>query len=149
GDAAYCAPLSDHPMVAGAMHWMPSLGDEFLGYWIVNSAGGGFSFGPARFYGSTGGMGLNQPMVAVAGTRSGSGYWLAARDGGIFSFGDARFFGSTGSLRLAQPIVGMSATATGNGYRLVARDGGVFSFGDARFYGSLPSIGVHVADVVG
>jgi hypothetical protein len=32
---------------------------------------------------------------------------------------------------------------------MVAKDGGIFSFGDVQFHGSLPSIGVHVADVVG
>src|SRR5690348_14379860 len=64
----------------------------------------------ATFYGSTGGVHLNQPIVAMAATRSSHGYWLVASDGGIFSFGDASFFGSTGGLHLNQPIVGMAAT---------------------------------------
>jgi hypothetical protein len=93
----------------------------------------------ATFYGSTGAMRLNQPIVGMEATPSGRGYWLVASDGGIFSFGDAAFLGSTDAIRLAQPIIGMSATATGLGYRL-ARDGGVFSFGDAPYLGSLPSL---------
>jgi hypothetical protein len=106
------------------------------GRWLVASDGGVFSFGDAKFYGSTGAMHLNQPIVGMAATRSRHGYWLVASDGGIFSFGDARFYGSTGAMHLNQPIVGMAATRTGRGYWLVASDGGVFSFGDARFYGS-------------
>jgi subtilisin family serine protease len=106
------------------------------GYWMVGSDGGVFSFG-APFFGSTGAIRLNQPIVGMASTPSHQGYWLVAGDGGIFSFGDARFFGSTGAIRLNQPIVGMAATATGRGYYLVARDGGIFTFGDARFSGSM------------
>ncbi len=110
------------------------------GYWLVASDGGIFSFGDAQFYGSTGGLRLNQPIVGMSSTASGRGYWLVASDGGIFSFGDAQFYGSTGGLRLNQPIVGMSSTASGRGYWLVASDGGIFSFGDAQFYGSTGSI---------
>jgi ribosomal protein L24E len=75
------------------------------GYWLVASDGGIFAFGDAHFFGSTGAIHLNQPIVAAIATPSGAGYWLVARDGGIFSFGDAHFFGSTGSLNLNQPIV--------------------------------------------
>jgi hypothetical protein len=106
------------------------------GNWAVARDGGVFSAGDAQFYGSTGGMRLNQPVVGIAATPTGRGYWLVAEDGGVFSFGDAQFYGSTGSLKLNRPILGMTPTATGRGYWLVARDGGVFAFGDAKFYGS-------------
>ena len=106
------------------------------GYWLVASDGGIFSFGDAKFYGSTGAIRLNKPIVGMAATPDGAGYWLVASDGGIFSFGDAAFYGSTGAMRLAQPIVGMAATPDGAGYWLVASDGGIFSFGDAPFLGS-------------
>jgi hypothetical protein len=106
------------------------------GYWLVASDGGVFTYGDARFLGSTGGLHLNQPIVGLAATPSGNGYWLVASDGGIFTYGDARFLGSTGGLHLNQPIVGLAATPSGNGYWLVASDGGIFSFGDARFFGS-------------
>ena len=86
-----------------------------------------FTFGNAPFWGSTGGIALNQPVVGMAATPDGGGYWLVAADGGIFTYGDARFWGSTGSIRLNKPIVGMAATADGNGYWLVASDGGIFS----------------------
>jgi hypothetical protein len=35
------------------------------GYWLVASDGGVFSFGDAVFYGSTGAIHLNQPIVAI------------------------------------------------------------------------------------
>jgi hypothetical protein len=106
------------------------------GYWLVASDGGIFSFGDARFFGSTGNIRLNRPIVAMAAFPTGQGYWLAASDGGVFAFGDARFLGSTGNIRLNRPIVAMGATPTGRGYWLAASDGGVFSFGDATFWGS-------------
>ncbi len=61
------------------------------------------------FFGSTGGMTLNQPIVAMASTPDGGGYWLVASDGGIFSFGDAPFLGSMGGTPFNQPIAGMSS----------------------------------------
>ncbi len=109
------------------------------GYWLVASDGGVFSFG-APFYGSTGAMKLNRPIVGGTPSPTGAGYWFVASDGGIFSFGDAGFFGSTGAMTLNKPIVGMAATPSGRGYWLVASDGGIFSFGDARFFGSTGDI---------
>jgi hypothetical protein len=106
------------------------------GYWQVASDGGVFTFGAAHFYGSTGGMRLNKPVVGMAPTPDRQGYWLVARDGGVFSFGDAQFYGSTGAIVLNQPIIGMIPTFDGRGYWLFASDGGVFAFGDAPFYGS-------------
>ncbi len=106
------------------------------GYWLVGSDGGIFTFGSAQFYGSTGAIPLNKPIVGMAATPGGKGYWMVASDGGIFSFGDAAFHGSTGAMHLNKPIVGMAATPDGKGYWMVASDGGIFSFGDAAFYGS-------------
>ncbi len=106
------------------------------GYWQVASDGGVFSFGP-QFYGSTGDMPLNAPVVGLASTPNGSGYWEVASDGGIFTFGNARFYGSMGGTHLNRSVVGMARTSTGDGYWLVAADGGVFNFGDAGFYGSM------------
>ena len=106
------------------------------GYWLVGSDGGIFSFGDAPYYGSTGGMTLNKPVVGNAATPDGGGYWLVASDGGIFSYGDAKYFGSTGAMTLNKPVVGMAPTPDGGGYWLVASDGGIFAYGDALYYGS-------------
>ncbi|MGH8976208.1 MAG: SpoIID/LytB domain-containing protein, partial [Acidimicrobiia bacterium] len=110
------------------------------GYWVAGPDGGIFTFGEARFFGSTGGLPLNKPIVGMAATRTGDGYWMVASDGGIFTFGDAGFSGSTGSVKLNQPIVGMATTPSGAGYWLVASDGGIFTFGDAGFFGSTGSV---------
>ena len=106
------------------------------GGWIASADGGVYAYGDAGFYGSMGGVRLNQPIVGMAATPTGRGYWLVARDGGIFSFGDAQFYGSTGSIKLNKPIVAMTPSPTGRGYWFVASDGGIFSFGDAHFAGS-------------
>ncbi len=106
-------------------------------YWLVASDGGIFSFGGAPFYGSTGNIHLNQPIVGMAGSANSGGYWLVASDGGIFSFGSAPFYGSTGNIHLNRPVVGMAAAPNGTGYWLVASDGGIFAFGQAPFYGSM------------
>jgi len=40
------------------------------GYWLVAADGGIFSYGDATFYGSTGGMHLNKPIVGMAADRA-------------------------------------------------------------------------------
>ncbi len=122
------------------------------GYWLVGSDGGIFTFGSAGFYGSTGSLKLQRPVVGITPTTNKGGYWLDASDGGVFAFGDAGFYGSIPGLglhpagsglpnSLNAPIVGMVPSADGGGYFMVASDGGVFAFGDAKFAGSCYSIG--------
>ena len=106
------------------------------GYWLVASDGGIFGYGDAGFYGSTGNVHLNMPIVGMAPTPDGKGYWLVASDGGIFTYGDAAYLGSAGARPLNAPIVGMATTPDGSGYWLVASDGGIFTYGDAGFHGS-------------
>jgi hypothetical protein len=108
------------------------------GYWLVAADGGIFTFGRARFHGSTGAMHLNSPIVGMAATRSGRGYWLVAADGGIFTFGDARFYGSAGGVYLSAPVVGMASTPSGHGYWLATANGHVLHFGDARAVPDVP-----------
>ena len=85
------------------------------GYWMTASDGGIFNFGNAGFYGSTGGMRLNAPVVGVAQTRDQGGYLLATSDGGVFTFGDANFYGSQGATHLNAPVVGMAMTPAAGG----------------------------------
>jgi hypothetical protein len=108
------------------------------GYWLAGADGRVYRFGSAAELGSA--ANLNQPVVCMTSTATGSGYWLVARDGGVFAFGDAPFVGSTGATVLNRPIVGMAGTPTGAGYWLVAADGGVFAFGNAAFFGSTGGI---------
>ncbi len=137
----------------------PTPSDQFTyvvppphGYWLVGSDGGIFTFGLAGFYGSTGSLRLQRPVVGIVPTSNHGGYWLDASDGGVFAFGNAGFYGSIpgGGLHpagsglpnsLNAPIVGMVPSADSGGYFMVASDGGVFAFGDAKFAGSCYSIG--------
>ena len=120
------------------------------GYWLVAADGGIFSFGDAQFYGSTGAIALNEPIVAMAATPDGKGYWLVAADGGIFTFGDARFFGSWAADDLPDPVVGIVASPDGGGYTVSTANGVVLALGDGQTYGGLtleprchPGVGHH------
>ena len=122
------APLVPHTQVAAVS-----------AYWVVASDGGIFSFGGAPFYGSTGNIRLNKPVVAMAPT---SPPTLAAIARSLPTAGSSTMAtpgssGRSGGSHLNQPIVGMAATADGGGYWLVAADGGIFAFGDAGFHGSM------------
>ncbi|HEX2849215.1 MAG TPA: hypothetical protein VHN98_01625 [Acidimicrobiales bacterium] len=121
---------------AGAFVYGMRLASPPTGYWLAASDGGIFAFGDAGFFGSTGNMTLNRPIVGMGTTPTREGYWLVASDGGVFSFGDAVFHGSAGDITLNSPIIAMAPTPSGDGYWMVAADGGVFSFGDAEFFGS-------------
>ena len=122
------------------------------GYWLVGSDGGIFTFGSSQFYGSTGNLKLQRPVVGISPTADRNGYWMVASDGGAFAYGDAGFVGSIPGLglhpagsglpnSLNAPIVGIVPSHDGGGYFMVASDGGVFAFGDAFFAGSCPGIG--------
>jgi hypothetical protein len=122
------------------------------GYWLVGADGGIFTFGRAAFFGSTGNLRLQRPVVGMAPTTDHQGYWMVATDGGLFAFGDAGYHGSLPALgyhpagsglpdSLNAPIVAMVASPDGLGYLLVASDGGVFAFGDAQYHGSCPALG--------
>jgi hypothetical protein len=122
------------------------------GYWLVGSDGGIFTFGSSQFYGSTGNLKLQRPVVGISPTADRAGYWMVASDGGVFAYGDAGFVGSIPGVglhpagsglpnSLNAPIVGMVPSHDGGGYFMVASDGGVFAFGDAHFAGSCPGIG--------
>ncbi len=139
GNAAALGPAVPAPLssVMVAMAADPSAGPADQGLWLASADGGVFTQGSARFFGSTGALALQGPIVAMAATPDGAGYWLAGLDGGVFAFGDAAFFGSMGGIPLNEPIVGLAATPDGQGYWLVAADGGIFAFGDAAFAGSM------------
>jgi hypothetical protein len=92
------------------------------GYWLVASDGGIFSFGDARFYGSTAASLADQPIVGMAATPTGRGYWLVARDGRVFKHGDAIVDGSVPAADfITQSIVGVAASGKRAGFWLAAR----------------------------
>ena len=92
------------------------------GYWLLAADGGVFSFGDASFFGSTGGIRLNSPVISMAAGPGGVGYWLLASDGGVFSF-RVPFYGSVpGSGLCAMPTSRqIRSSSTGHGYWLLAR----------------------------
>ena len=111
-----------------------------LGYWLVASDGGIFSFGDAAFFGSTGALHLVSPIVGMTVTKTGHGYYLYAADGGIFAYGDAAFHGSVGGSVRSHPVVGMRLSPTGNGYWFDDSAGTIFHFGDAQFAGDMSTV---------
>jgi hypothetical protein len=143
GDDVYAGSSGTTPLdVMGSQH----------GYWLVGTDGGIFTFGSAQFYGSTGSLKLQKPVVGIVPTTDDGGYWLDATDGGVFAYGDTQFYGSITGLgihpsgsglpdSLDAPIVGMVPSVDDGGYFMVGADGGVFAFGDAKFEGSCPGIG--------
>ena len=60
-----------------------------------------------QFYGSTGSLQLNEPIVGMTPTPDGSGYWFTASDGGVFNYGSAGFEGSLGGTGITD-VAGMS-----------------------------------------
>jgi hypothetical protein len=102
----------------------------------VASDGGVFAFGDAGFYGSTGAIRLNRPIVGLVPTPTGQGYWLVASDGGIFAFGDAPFHGTVAGKGVSD-IVAVGTSKAGSGYWLAGANGAVYRFGDAPVLGDL------------
>jgi hypothetical protein len=119
------APVFGSPALSGLRLSQPIVGmaatPDGQGYWLVASDGGIFTFGDARFYGSTGAIHLNQPIVGMAATSDGQGYWLVASDGGIFTFGDAPFKGTPASA--SSGVLGLLVTSASSSYTLVLSDG--------------------------
>jgi hypothetical protein len=100
-----------------------------------------FSFGDAQFYGSTGNMTLNKPVVSIAAGPT-TGYWLVALDGGIFSFG-VPFHGSLPGAGITNETgYRIRATAGGRGYYIATTQGGVYPFGLTYDFGHARPLGL-------
>ena len=108
--------------------------------YMAQRAGAGeqsvYAYGDAGFYGSTGLVALNEPVVGMARTADGGGYWLVSSEGRVAAFGRAVHHGNVPVIDQRRPIVGIGSTP-GNGYVIAASDGSVFNFGDAPFHGSM------------
>jgi hypothetical protein len=92
----------------------------------VASDGGIFTYGDAQFYGSTGAIHLNRPIVGMAPTPDGQGYWLVASDGGVFTYGDAAFYGSLSADNVS--VLGITINPSTAGYILIQLDGTASTF---------------------
>jgi len=86
------------------------------GYWLVDSAGGMFAFGDAKFYGSVpqlrqqGKVTAPATIVGMTVTRSGRGYWMLDSTGGVFAFGDAKYYGSLPAFGIGTTAVSLAST---------------------------------------
>jgi len=105
------------------------------GHWVLGPGGAVNPFGTTVSYGSTVGLPLNAPVVAIAATPDGQGYWEAAADGGVFSFGDAAFYGSLGGQGQSSPSIGLVSTSLGSSYRVINADGTATGFGGSTGVG--------------
>ena len=86
------------------------------GYWLLGLDGGIFTFGDAKFYGSTGAMRLNQPINGMERTHERQGLLARRRTTAASSpSGTRKFYGSTGGMHLNQPVLGMERTASRQG----------------------------------
>jgi hypothetical protein len=103
----YTLTASSSPTYSAATSAAFNVSSANDGYRLVASDGGIFTFGDAAFFGSTGAIHLNQPIVGMATTPDGKGYWFTASDGGVFSYGDSPFFGSLGATGI-DDVVGMA-----------------------------------------
>ncbi len=105
------------------------------GYWFASRAGRVFAYGQANFHGDAYDKHLADPIVAMAGSKSGNGYWLMTNAGRVLAFGDATYYGEPTDGEYPSPFVGMAATKTGKGYWLATSGGRVLAFGDATYHG--------------
>ena len=103
--------LVNRPSTGRSWAWRGRARAAATGSWPPTAASS--PTGTHEFYGSTGSIHLNRPIVGMAPTPDGGGYWLVASDGGIFATGTRVFYGSTGAIHLNQPIVGMAPTSDG------------------------------------
>ena len=118
------------------------------GYWLVARDGGIFSYN-RPFFGSTGSIVLNKPIVGMATTNDEHGYWMVGADGGIFAFGDAPYVGSLPARHInVSNVVTMVSDPSTLGYYIIESDGSVWNF-NAPQVGDLPFFGIHVNNIVG
>ena len=109
GDAAFFGS-------AGALHLnRPVAGiaaaPDGMGYWMVGTDGGVFTYGDAGYFGSVPGQGIagQPPVDGIARTPTGSGYWLVGATGAVYSYGDATFLGAPNPSTLAAFIVSVAS----------------------------------------
>jgi hypothetical protein len=114
-------------------------GPNGLGYFLVASDGGMFSYGDTNFYGSLGGVPIKHPIVAAATTPDSGGYWMTDSAGVVSNFGTATNYGSAPSV-LFRPVVGMAETNGNGSFSGGAYPSGSYGYDISKFQcGNLPS----------
>ena len=106
------------PQPARSSGWRPP--PDGQGYWLVASDGGVFTFGDAGFFGSTGNIHLNQPIVGHGPDPRRRGLLAGGLGRRHLHLRRRRLLRLHRQLHLNQPIVAMAPTPDGAGYWLVA-----------------------------
>jgi peptidoglycan/xylan/chitin deacetylase (PgdA/CDA1 family) len=103
-----------------------------LGYHVLTSGGGVYSFGAPGYGGLPAGSTVK--AVALAADRATGGYWILRSNGGVYTF-HAPWYGSlNGRIPAGQRVTAIAASPAG-GYLILTSGGGVYPFG-APAYGS-------------
>ena len=125
----------DHGSTSRSSGWPPPPPGD--GYWLVARDGGIFAFGDAGFYGSTGAITLDQPIIGMAPTPDRPGV-LARRPGRRHLRLRRRRLRRLGRARrrCRRRSPTWPSPRPGKGYWLLAEDGGIYAFGDAPYRGS-------------
>ena len=117
------------PIVGAAV--LPTAG----GYWEGAADGGIFAFGAAGYYGSTGSLHLNKPIVGMSPPRTAGLLGGGQRRRGV-RLRRRRLLTAPTVESPQRPHHRRGLHPGRRGLLDVASDGGVFTFGDARFFGS-------------
>jgi fibronectin type III domain protein len=122
-------------------------GSDRSGYWLLDAAGGVYSFGDAGAYGdpaaklaaAAGPAGGAVRAIDLEPTPSGRGYWVLDSRGRIHPFGDAAHLGdvAAGRLSAGEEPATLSATPSGAGYWVFTSRGRAIAFGDAPVLGDM------------
>lgn len=115
-----------------------ALSADGLGYWVVGTDGGVFTFGRTSFFGSRGTEADPAPMTSIVADPLNHGYWICNADGDVYTFGQVLYYGGS-PVGAEGTIVAMVAHPNGRGYWLVGDDGKVYEFGDAAHFGDEPN----------
>ena len=103
-----------------------------LGYHVLTSGGGVYSFG-APGYG-TAALGAGVAGAGLAADRATGGYWMLKSNGGVSNF-NAPWYGSlSGKIPPGQTVTAIAAGSRG-GYLILTSGGGVYAYGTPG-YGS-------------
>lgn len=115
------------------------------GYYLVSEDGGVYTFGSARFFGSTGAITTDGPVTDLWVTATGNGYWILDAGGTIYAFGDAAELEPANAPPNAVAVA--VAAAPGGAWVLTERSG-VVAVGDAPALGGGQRNGMLAVDLV-
>ncbi len=113
-----------------------------LGYHLLASDGGVYSYGAPGYGGVTVGTGMK--AAGLAADRATGGYWILRSNGGVSNI-NAPWYGSlNGKIPAGQTVTGIAASPAG-GYLILTSGGGVHAYGAPGYGGVTVGTGVKAA----